>query len=86
LTWVFYPVSPARRLGTNSGPLTRAWRVVRISTAAMIGTGLSARRPLGRATYRSPGLWESAYRRIRGYSSAQIMNMSMAIITIAQTG
>ena len=30
--------------------------------------------------------WEPAYRRIRGYSSAQIMNMSMAISTIAQTG
>lgn len=40
----------------------------------------------GASDPRSPGPSESAYRRIRGYSRAQMMNMSMAIITIAQTG
>ncbi len=34
--------SPASQPRTNSGPLTRARRVVSISTTAMIGTGLSA--------------------------------------------
>src|SRR3984885_11950382 len=41
--------SPASQPRTNSGPLTRARRVVSISTTAMIGTGLSAT-PTARAS------------------------------------
>jgi hypothetical protein len=38
------PMRPIRRLrtSTNAGPLTRALRLVSISTTAMIGSGLSA--------------------------------------------